>query len=76
MGATAKLAAVAVLFAIALAILMAAAVTHSVVPVFLAWIPLLAAPWVLVRRETDPGAREPLQDEAAEDAPKGPPEEA
>ncbi len=76
MTPTAKLSAVAVLFAIALAILAAAAVTHSVVPVFLAWIPLLAAPWVLVRRENDVETRGQSPDEPSERAPEAAPEDA
>jgi hypothetical protein len=39
----------AFLFAIALVCVGVASTTHSVVPVFLAWIPLLLVPWWLTR---------------------------
>lgn len=51
MGANAKLAAVAVLFAVTLAILGVAAAAQSFVPLFFTWVPLLAAVWVLIRPE-------------------------
>ena len=44
----------AVLFAVALVCIGIASATHSVIPVFVAWIPLLAVPWMLTRPE--PGA--------------------
>jgi hypothetical protein len=53
----AKLVSVAGLFAVALALLALAAATHSAVPLFFMWLPLLAVPWVLVRPV--PGATTP-----------------
>jgi hypothetical protein len=47
----------ALLLAVGLACVAVASVTHSVIPVFLAWIPLLALPWWLTRPVVgDPGA--------------------
>jgi hypothetical protein len=39
----------AVLFALALVCVAIASTTHSVIPVFVAWIPLLLVPWWLTR---------------------------
>ena len=41
----------AVGFGAALVFVGLAAATHSVIPVFVAWIPLLVVPWVLTRPE-------------------------
>jgi hypothetical protein len=48
-----KLALAAVLFAVALDLVFLASTTRSVVPLFVAWAPLLAVPWLLTR--PDPG---------------------
>jgi hypothetical protein len=42
---------VAALFAIALAFVALAAITHRVYPLFVAWLPLLTVPWLLTRPE-------------------------
>ncbi len=51
----------AVLFAVALVCIGIASATHSVIPVFVAWIPLLAVPWTLTRPEpgTEAGTEAP-----------------
>ncbi len=46
-----KLAATAVLFALALACVGLATITRRVWPLFLAWAPLLSVVWVLTRTE-------------------------
>ena len=43
------------LFAVALVCVALAAATKSVVPVFLAWLPLLGAAWVLSRSDASDG---------------------
>jgi hypothetical protein len=49
MTGRAKVVATAALFALALGVLLLAAVTHSAIPLFFMWLPLLAVPWVLGR---------------------------
>jgi hypothetical protein len=49
-----KLAYTALLFAGALGLLAVAAATHSAIPLFFMWLPLLGVPWVLARPETGP----------------------
>ena len=58
----------AVMFAVAIACVGVASATHSVIPLFAAWIPLLAVPWALTRPEAgragspkggDPGSGSP-----------------
>jgi hypothetical protein len=51
---TIKLAYTTLLFALALGLLAISAATHSAVPLFFMWLPLLGVPWVLAR--PDPGA--------------------
>ena len=72
MSANRKLVLTAILFAAGLAlVLVAGAVVHEVWPIFVAWIPLLAVPWVLTRPEPgqagpiteDEGTREPMNEE-------------
>ena len=46
-----KLAITALLFAGALGLVIGAMATTSVVPLFLAWVPLLVVPWILTRPE-------------------------
>jgi hypothetical protein len=41
--------ATAVLFVLALGVLALGAATHSAIPLFFMWAPLLAVPWVLTR---------------------------
>jgi hypothetical protein len=48
---SAKLVSLTLLFAVALGLLALAAATHSAVPLFFMWLPLLAVPWILVRPE-------------------------
>ena len=68
----------AVLFAVALGLVAVASVTHEAVWLFVAWVPLLAVPWVLTRPEPLPAAvvatAEPVGARAAEPEPE-PPEE-
>jgi hypothetical protein len=56
MTGTAKLVLTAALFALALSILGLAAATHSAIPLFFMWVPLLMVPWVLTRPEPGPVA--------------------
>ncbi|HEY1329917.1 MAG TPA: hypothetical protein VGH10_00410 [Actinomycetota bacterium] len=51
MNANRRVVAVAILFAAALVLVGLAAATHDVFPLFIAWIPLLAVPWLLTRPE-------------------------
>jgi hypothetical protein len=46
----------AALFALALVFLVVAIVTHSAVPLFFMWVPLVAAPFLVLGRP-DPGER-------------------
>jgi hypothetical protein len=62
MTGTGKLAYMALLFAIALGLLALTAATHSAVPLFFMWLPLLGVPWVLSRPE--PGASTAIGDAA------------
>jgi hypothetical protein len=50
---SAKLAFTALMFAIALALVAAAASTHRAAPLFFMWIPLLGVPWILARPESE-----------------------
>jgi predicted histidine transporter YuiF (NhaC family) len=50
-NANRRVVAVAILFAAALVLVGLAAATHDVFPLFIAWIPLLAVPWLLTRPE-------------------------
>jgi hypothetical protein len=54
MTGTARLAYTALLFLVALGLLGLTTGTHSAVPLFFMWLPLLGVPWVLTRPE--PGA--------------------
>jgi hypothetical protein len=49
MSGNTKLAATAILFAIATGLVALAAAIHSVAPVFVAWLPLVTVAWVLTR---------------------------
>lgn len=51
-----KLAFTAALFAAALALVVASAATRAVAPLFVAWLPLVAVAWVLIRPEPGPAA--------------------
>ena len=51
-----RLGGTAALFAVALVCLVVASLTHDVWPLFVAWIPLAAVPWLLTRPEA---GREP-----------------
>ena len=51
MTGTAKLAGTALLFAVTFGLLAMSAATHSAIPLFFVWIPLLVVPWVLARPE-------------------------
>ena len=61
-----RLAATAALFAAAIALVALAAALHTYGPLFGAWVPLIAAAWVLARRhpgyEPPPPARAPAQE--------------
>jgi hypothetical protein len=46
-----KLAVTAVLFAVAIGLVALTAGTHTYVPLFLAWVPLVGAAWILAQRE-------------------------
>ncbi len=66
---TRRLALTAALFAAALVFLLVTIITHSAVPLFLMWLPLLIVPIVLGKRDPDlPGPRE------TEGPENGPPE--
>ena len=54
MSGTVRLAYTALLFAAALGLLGLTTATHSAVPLFFMWLPLLGVPWILTRAE--PGA--------------------
>ena len=54
MTGTARLAYTALLFAVALGLLGLTTATHSAVPLFFMWLPLLGVMWILARPE--PGA--------------------
>jgi hypothetical protein len=60
MTGSARLAYTALLFAVALGLLGVTTATHSAVPLFFMWLPLLGVPWVLTRPE--PGASSDLGD--------------
>jgi len=66
-----RLAATAALFAIAIALVALAAALHTYGPLFGAWIPLIAAAWVLSKRdrgyEPPPAARPPAPERARPD---------
>jgi hypothetical protein len=66
---TAKLASTALLFAVALGILALAAATHSAVPLFFMWLPLLGVPLVLVR--PGPGHSPPAAAPQAQESDEG-----
>src|SRR5215510_10634621 len=72
-----RLGGTAVLFAVALGLFVVAAVTHRAWPLFVAWAPLVAVPWLLTRTEAGedhgresvggdpmPGATERMDDDA------------
>ena len=54
MSGSAKVAATAGLFVLAVATVVISAATHRVLPLFFAWLPLIGVGWVLTRPE--PGA--------------------
>jgi hypothetical protein len=60
-----KVAATAVLFALALATVVISAATHSGIPLFFGWLPLIAVGWVLTRPEPAgaPEAETPSSDQ-------------
>lgn len=70
-----KLAATIVLFAVAVVIVIVAGTVHDVGPLFLVWIPLLAVPWLLTRREPGDPLPSPEQmvtpESAADEASRG-----
>jgi hypothetical protein len=78
-----KLVLTLVLFGVALVILAFTGTTHSPVPLFFIWIPLLTVPYVLTRPEpgftavppADPGAMKPAPTDEP-DAEPAPPEPA
>jgi hypothetical protein len=56
MTGTAKLVVTAALFALTLSVVGLAAATHSAIPLFFMWVPLLVVPWALTRPEPGPAA--------------------
>jgi hypothetical protein len=58
----AKLLSMALLFAVALGLVALSAATHSAVPLFFMWVPLLIVPWVLARPEPTGPPRIPPTD--------------
>lgn len=66
MTPTRRLGWTAALFAAALVCVVVASALHSVAPVFVAWIPLLAVAWILTRPEPVAGSRN--DPEAVDDA--------
>ena len=73
MSANRKLVLTAILFAAGLGLVMlAGAVVHKVWPIFVAWIPLLAVPWVLTRPEPAESITVKVtEDETAEEPSEG-----
>jgi hypothetical protein len=64
-----RLGGTAVLFVIALGLFVVASVTHVAWPLFVAWAPLIAVPWLLTRPEAGqqgPDASEPAESDATE----------
>ena len=64
-----RLGGTAVLFAVAFGLFVVAAVTHRAWPLFVAWAPLVAVPWLLTRPEA---GRAHAQDAAGDDAAAAP----
>jgi len=58
---TAKFALTAALFVVAIVVAGIANATKEAAPLFFAWIPLLAVPWVLTRPESRPTLTEPAE---------------
>lgn len=54
MTGTARLAYTVLLFVVALGLLGVTTATHSAVPLFFMWLPLLGVPWILTRPEPGP----------------------
>jgi hypothetical protein len=71
MTASMKVAATAGLFVLAVATVVISAATHSGLPLFLAWLPLIGVGWVLTRAEpaavTDGGPTPSPRSESDED---------
>jgi hypothetical protein len=55
MSGSRKVVATAGLFVLAVATVVISAITHSAIPLFFAWLPLIAVGWVLTRPEPGPG---------------------
>jgi hypothetical protein len=66
-----KLAITGLLFAAALGFVIGAMATASVVPLFVAWVPLLVVPWVLTRPEPREPEALPATPVASGDAEQG-----
>ena len=72
MTATGKFILTAALFGLALALVGLAATTHVVAPLFVAWAPLLAVPYVLTRPEPgEIGSKSASEAEAEPGPPRG-----
>jgi len=67
-----RLGGTAVLFAIALGLFVVASVTHRAWPLFVAWAPLIAVPWLLTRPEAGQRAVEPAVPASDDEAPVSP----
>jgi hypothetical protein len=59
MSGSAKVAATAALFALAVATVVISAATHRSLPLFFAWLPLIGVGWVLTRPEPGADAESP-----------------
>jgi hypothetical protein len=59
MSGSGKVAATAGLFLLALATVAISAATHSSIPLFFAWLPLIGVGWVLTRQEPGSDAERP-----------------
>lgn len=66
-----RLAGTAVMFALALGLFVVASVTHVAWPLFVAWAPLIAVPWLLTRPEAGQKAIGPMTEESAEEPDAG-----
>jgi hypothetical protein len=56
------------MFLLAVATVVAAAATHRVYPLFIAWLPLIGVPWILARPNRDDEPPKPDESGAAEQA--------
>jgi hypothetical protein len=72
---TVRLGGTALMFVLALGLFVLASVTHVAWPLFVAWAPLIAVPWLLTRREagqSEPEAPDGADAEASREADRAP----